>query len=502
MSGFSSRSHASTTDANASLISITSRSSIVSPVRSSRRRVASIGPVSMSTGSTPTRHWSTTRARDLQAELAARAAVVNEHRGRAVGDLRRRSRGVHAVLARDGLQLRERLERRLAQPFVAGDVMGRAGRLAVFVDVGRVDRHDLALEATLGPGPLGAHLRLETELVGVGAGDAPLVGDAFRALELRRELVVLAVRRRWSDARSRRASRRRAGPGSSTRRRTRARRRRRPTSRARPRGSWPAATIRTARRRCVPATSSGRPALSHALRAMLKVCSPTWLTQPPITWPTSAGSMPDRSMTVRCTVASRSTGCTVASPPLRRPSGERAASTMTTSWSAIVPNVSSSTSAGLRVGLDRTGGPAARDLRCHDARMRRLVDRRWLASCSCSPRAAATRRQVVATSTATHDRRPRRRRPRDRRRPSATTRRRRRRTTTAAAPCPNTGSTDAAPRPAANQPAALLAEVAVTSAGCRDTRDVHVQDVGHRGAELHGRVPARPVHPGRLGRSR
>ena len=39
-----------------------------------------------------------------------------------------------------------------------------------------------------------AHLRLETELVGVGAGDAPLVGDALRALELRRELVVLAVR--------------------------------------------------------------------------------------------------------------------------------------------------------------------------------------------------------------------------------------------------------------------------------------------------------------------
>ena len=64
-----------------------------------------------------------------------------------------------------------------------------------FVDVGRVDRHDLALEATFGPRPLRAHLRLEPELVGVGAGDAPLVGDALRAFELRRELVVLAVRR-------------------------------------------------------------------------------------------------------------------------------------------------------------------------------------------------------------------------------------------------------------------------------------------------------------------
>ena len=31
----------------------------------------------------------------------------------------------------------------------------------------------------------------------------------------------------------------------------------------------------------VAATSSGMPAESHAVRAMLNVCSPTWLTQPP-----------------------------------------------------------------------------------------------------------------------------------------------------------------------------------------------------------------------------
>src|SRR5205085_716292 len=62
MSGFTSRSQASTTDANASLISIVSKSSIPSPVRSIMRRVASIGPVSIRAGSTPTRHWSTTRA--------------------------------------------------------------------------------------------------------------------------------------------------------------------------------------------------------------------------------------------------------------------------------------------------------------------------------------------------------------------------------------------------------------------------------------------------------
>jgi hypothetical protein len=33
----------------------------------------------------------------------------------------------------------------------------------------------------------------------------------------------------------------------------------------------------------VAATVIGRPALSQAVRAMLKVCSPTWLTQPPTT---------------------------------------------------------------------------------------------------------------------------------------------------------------------------------------------------------------------------
>ena len=35
--------------------------------------------------------------------------------------------------------------------------------------------------------------------------------------------------------------------------------------------------------------------MSHAVRVMLNACSPTWLTQPPTTWPTSAGSMPERS---------------------------------------------------------------------------------------------------------------------------------------------------------------------------------------------------------------
>ena len=39
----------------------------------------------------------------------------------------------------------------------------------------------------------------------------------------------------------------------------------------------------------------GRPACSHEVRVMLLDCSPAWVTQPPATCSTSAGSMPARS---------------------------------------------------------------------------------------------------------------------------------------------------------------------------------------------------------------
>ena len=81
----------------------------------------------------------------------------------------------------------------------------------------------------------------------------------------------------------------------------------------------------------VAAAEMGSPAASHAVRVTLKACMPTWLTQPPTTWPTSAGSMPDRSMSAFWTVPSSSAACMVDSPPLRRPTGVRTASTMTTS---------------------------------------------------------------------------------------------------------------------------------------------------------------------------
>src|SRR6478672_10748993 len=75
---------------------------------------------------------------------------------------------------------------------------------------------------------------------------------------------------------------------------------------------------------------SGSPAASHAVRVTLKLCSPTWLTQPPTTCPTSAGSMPVRATSSLWTRPSKAAGWSDDSPPLRLPTGVRTASTTTT----------------------------------------------------------------------------------------------------------------------------------------------------------------------------
>src|SRR5688572_7239471 len=81
----------------------------------------------------------------------------------------------------------------------------------------------------------------------------------------------------------------------------------------------------------VPGTVSGQPAARGALRPMLKVCSPTWLTQPQNTSSTTAGSKPERSASAVRTCAERSTACTPDSPPPRLPTGVRTAAQMTAS---------------------------------------------------------------------------------------------------------------------------------------------------------------------------
>ena len=81
--------------------------------------MASIGPVSMSTGSTPTRQVSTMRAMGVRPSCVGLLAGHHQHGGGAVGDLRRVAGGVHAVLAGDGLEVGQHLEAGLAQALVA-----------------------------------------------------------------------------------------------------------------------------------------------------------------------------------------------------------------------------------------------------------------------------------------------------------------------------------------------------------------------------------------------
>src|SRR5262249_56012627 len=108
------------------------------------------------------------------------------------GQLGRGAGGVHAGRL-DGLQLRELLERRFAQPLVTAHGPHLASRLTVLVEDGGLDRQDLALEAALLPGLDGVLLAPQAEAIGVLARDAVLLRDHFRALELRGEGTVIAI---------------------------------------------------------------------------------------------------------------------------------------------------------------------------------------------------------------------------------------------------------------------------------------------------------------------
>src|SRR3954452_21511060 len=84
-------------------------------------------------------------------------------------------------------------------------------------------------------------------------------------------------------------------------------------------------------------TLSGKPALSTAGRVMLPACSPDWVTHPPITSSTTAGSIPVRPTSSSRTPAKRSAGWMSDSSPsgLPRPDGVRTTSTMTASARAM-----------------------------------------------------------------------------------------------------------------------------------------------------------------------
>ena len=196
------------------------------------------------------------------------------------------------------LELREPLHRGVAQALVARDRLRLPRGLTVVADHRRVDRRDLALEPAFVPRDLRLALRVEAPLVEVLAGDAAVVGDALGRAELAVGRVVvgvvvgLVVAGTVDHVRAQRhvAHRLDAAPdrdvGAAGR-----------DERRRPCG-WPAAPSRTARRPwCTRCCSRGERCPSHALRVTFEPCSPAWVTQPPMTSSTSAGSMPARSIT-------------------------------------------------------------------------------------------------------------------------------------------------------------------------------------------------------------
>ena len=122
---------ASTTEAKASLISNTSMSSIDRPVRVEQLLGGVDRAGEHQDGVDADEAGVDDPGPGREAELLGLLGGHEQHGGGAVGDLRGRAGGVHAVLAGDRLEGGELLERGLAQALVAGDRVGGAGGLAV-----------------------------------------------------------------------------------------------------------------------------------------------------------------------------------------------------------------------------------------------------------------------------------------------------------------------------------------------------------------------------------
>ena len=180
-----------------------------------------------------------------QAERPRPVRVHQQHGGGAVGDLRRRARGVQAAVEHR-LQPGQRLQAGLAQALVAVDGAGLAGRLPVASSTGALTGMISRSNRPSAQACWASCLRAQAERVDVGAGDAAALGDPLGGVELVRQVDV--PRRGPGRARVRLAVVAAAAPGSSPRPRRRCRRRwRRPRS-ARRSGGRPAAPSRTGRR--------------------------------------------------------------------------------------------------------------------------------------------------------------------------------------------------------------------------------------------------------------
>ena len=148
-------------------------SSIDSPLRSSSRCVASIGPVSISTGSTPTRHVSTTRAPRASARARRLLLGHHQHGCRAVGDLRELPAVCTPFSRATGFSVASFSSDVSRRPSSRSTGASSPVGLPSSSTSGASTGIELAVEATLGPGQRGTLLRREAEVVGVVAADRP-----------------------------------------------------------------------------------------------------------------------------------------------------------------------------------------------------------------------------------------------------------------------------------------------------------------------------------------
>ena len=225
--------------------------------------MASIGPVSMSTGSQPTRQVSTTRARGVQAERLGPRPLHEQHGARTPSEICDDEPAVWTPSGR-----------------ATGFSWARPSAFVSRMPSSRADRAGLAgglARRRRGPAPStgmtwvakrsSAQARAarcwdcRPKASQSARDDAPLVGDALGAFELGRELVVgeVAAGARPGPGSGSCRSSSRSGCGTSTRPRSRPRRRRRRPPPARWPGSWPAGTSRTASRRWWPRSRAAGP---------------------------------------------------------------------------------------------------------------------------------------------------------------------------------------------------------------------------------------------------
>ena len=157
--------------------------------------MASIGPVSISTGSLPTRHVSTIRASGRSPSSAARPARIS-------------STAAEPSLICDELPAvctpPSITGLRPARPSAVVGLMPPSRTtwrissvgLPSFIEHRRIDLDDLGAEAVFFPRPGGIVLAAQAVGVALFAADAPFLSHQLRALELRRVLVMVLVTRR------------------------------------------------------------------------------------------------------------------------------------------------------------------------------------------------------------------------------------------------------------------------------------------------------------------